>query len=495
VYATANILPFRDIGWLFHSWPSTSAILGNIYLSVILTTILSFVFVGVCFIVKYASHVRNDIRNVISADLDNMAVNLWIAFILVIPYFFMAGVLWFVLWWFLVFWVYLTRSEKKLVMIFIFLVFISGWVAHVGGGFVTYESTHVDREIYMAENNMATPKDVIAISSWIASHPDDAEPMNTMALIEKRRGNFTHAVDLLKHALDLEPANARFYNNLSIALAGMSRYKEAVTALKDAIALNSRSVIYHYNLSRVYQKTYDLYDADKEFGLASKIDPERVNAFLAREGKDINHRFIEEKVPVSRLIYREMTPSEELNRVSEALWDMGFGVLKKAYAPGIGVVVCIVILILEHIPSERFTKRCSRCGRLYYVGASSSRGHPLCLQCHWLDMKSKKNLENVLTQKITEVKKYRLLRSAYTARLETIMPGLGSIVGDRTGIGVARICVLSLALVLIITGGQFIYSLVPSGLDTSPAVRMLGMTILGILYWRAYSRPPETKGV
>ena len=110
-------------------------------------------------------------------------------------------------------------------------------------------------------------------------------------------------------------------------------------------------------------------------------------------------------------------------------------------------------------------------------------------------MKSKKNLENVLTQKITEVKKYRLLRSAYTARLETIMPGLGSIVGDRTGIGVARICVLSLALVLIITGGQFIYSLVPSGLDTSPAVRMLGMTILGILYWRAYSRPPETKGV
>ncbi len=495
MYSTAGILPIGYIKRLFDLWPCSSAVLGDVYLSVVLATILLFTLIGICFIVKYTSHIRNDLKNIISADLSNLALNLWIGFILMLPYFFRGGVLWFVLWWFLVFWVYLAKAEKKLVMIFIFLVFISGWIAHVGGGFVTYGTTHVDKEIYLTENNMAKPKDVIALTSWIASHPDDAEPMNTMALVEKRRGNFTHAVDLLKHALDLEPTNARFYNNLAIALAGMSRYQEAITALKDAIALNRHSVIYHYNMSRIYQKTYNLYDADKEFGLASKIDPMRVSAFLSRGDKDIEHTFIEERIPVGRLIYREMTPSEDLSRASEALWAMGFGLLKKVYAPLIGMVACIVILILEHIPRERFTKRCSRCGRLYYVGSSSSHGHSLCLQCHWLDMKSKKKLENVLTQKISEVKKYRLLMSAYTARLELAMPGLGSIVGDRTSIGVTRIYMLGLSLVLIITGGQFVYSLVPSGLDVRPAIRMLGMFILGVLYWRAYSMPPGAKGV
>lgn len=480
---------------ILSSWPCTSTLLGNVYFSVILATILLFLIIGISLIVKYTPNILNDLKGLIGADIPEIAIKLWLAFILLIPIFFDAGPLWLILWWFIVLWGYVTKPEKRIAFVFISLIFMSGWIAHIGGSFLTMTQTHVDREIFMMENHMGSAKDVVAVASWIQKHPGDAEPINIQALIEKRKGNYINAVQLLRHALGLEPNNSRFYNHLGIALSGEGKHQDAINAFKASIAINPDNVIYHYNISRVYQGLYALYEAEKEIKLASDIDPSRLKKFLDKEGKDINHKFIEEHIPVTRLLHRQLTPSKDLKVAANALWDMWFGIIDSAKAIYLGIIYSIILIILRYIPKEKFTKKCSRCGNFYYVGSPSTGKHPMCLQCYWLDTKSKKRAESVMQDKSEEIKKHKVYYSSYTATLEMILPGMGSIVANNTLKGVARLCIISIGVILIITGGQFVFSFIPTGIDLGSIIRVIGVFMIGVTYWRGYKSPPIRLGV
>lgn len=491
----ANMVPTIPLKDILSSWPYLSTLLGNIYFFVILTATLSFFIIGVSLIIKYAPHILNDLKNLIGTEIPEIGIKLWVAFIFLIPIFFDMGPLWFVLWWFIVLWGYVNRSEKKITFVFIFFIFISSWIAHIGGSFLTMTQTHVNKEIFMIENHMGSIKDVLSVASWIQKHPDDAEPINTQAIVEKRKGNYISAIQLLSRALDLEPNNSRFYNHLGIAFSGALKDREAIGAFKEAIAIAPDNMIYHYNLSRVYQGMYNLYDAEKEIKLASNIDPSRLKEFLDKEGKDINHRFIEEGTPVIRLLYRQLKLSNDLDMASDALWDIGFGSIDRSMAIWLSLIYAMILLILDYMPKERFTKRCSRCGSLYYVGSLSKKGHPMCLQCHWLSTKSKKQPDYIMLNKIEKVKQHRTYYSSYTATLEMILPGMGSIVANNTLKGIYRVCVISAGLIMIITGGQFIFSFIPTGIDLRSIIRFGGILMIGCVYLSAYKIPPIKQGV
>jgi hypothetical protein len=55
--------------------------------------------------------------------------------------------------------------------------------------------------------------------------------------------------------------------------------------------------------------------------------------------------------------------------------------------------------------------------------------------------------------------------------------------------------VLSVSLVAIITGGQFIISFTPVTIEYTGIIRIIGVISLGLLLIRAYKAPPIRYGV
>ena len=490
-----ELLPISSLKGLHTLWPFVSALLGNGYFFVITATILTSFLLGIGLLVKYTPNLLYDIRNGTHNDLPAIGLKLWMALILLIPIFFDAGPLWFVLWWLIVLWGYLNKSEKRVAFVFISIIFMSSWISHIGAGFISYAETQVNREIFSIDHNIGSTKDTLAIASWTQKHPEDAEALNTNALLEMKKGNHNEAVSLLSRSLDLEPNNSRYYNHLGIALVGVEQNKAALKAFGNAITLAPENIVYHYNLSRLYQLTYNLYDAEQSIQKASRIDPQKVRYFLDYEVKNQENRFVMEQVPVTRLLARQMRQSRDLKDVADTLWFMAFGIFTRSSSIFISLFAILILFLLSHIPEDKFTKRCNRCGNLYYAGTMSKSGYPMCLQCHWIETKSKKQMNSIMHAKAEEIKQYRIKNTHNISKLELILPGLGSLTGNKTTKGILRMFTFSAAFILIFTGGQFIYSIIPTGSDLTVFVRLFGILIAAQLYWRAYKSPPVRYGV
>jgi tetratricopeptide (TPR) repeat protein len=490
-----RILPITSLKEVLLSWPMLTSLLGNSYFFVIATTLLTIFLVGVCMLIKYVPLALNDLKTVTNNELPDTGLKLWIVFILVIPLFLDAGPMWLVLWWFVLLWGYMIKSERRIAFFFVFLIFMASWIAHVGGGFITYTRTQLNREIFSTEHDLGTADDVQAIASWMKFNPADSEPLNTLALIEISRLDYGQAVKHLEQGIDLEPNNARYFNHLGIALVGLGKKKEATKAFQTAIDLMPDNMVYHFNVSRLHQSTFNFYEAEKSIKKASSLDPGRVRYLLDAENTEGKSEYIEEHVPALRQLARQMRPSEDLKSAADALWTMAFGIIPRKVSIFMAIGTFLLFFFQGYIPEDKFSKSCCRCGKLYYSGTMTRSGNPICLQCNWLDTKAKKQQNKILLHKTEEIRKYKSYSYQRLAKLELILPGLGSFLLNKTGSALTRIAVWSTAVLLIITGGGIITSFIPIGMNFSIFFRMLGLAVLGALLVRAYKYPPIMYGV
>lgn len=495
ISAFTRILPITSLKEVFLSWPILTSLIGNSYFFVIATTLLSLFIVGLCMIFKYAPLMLNDLKTVTNNDLPDKGLKVWLVFILILPLFLDAGPMWFTLWWFLILWGYMNMSERRVAYFFVFLILMSSWIAHVGGGFITYTKTQLNREIFATEHDLTSPDDIKAIESWTKTYPADAEPLNTLALIKINNSDFTGAAKSLERSIDLEPTNARYFNHLGIALMGSGKQKEAAKAFQTAIDLAPDKMVYHFNVSRLYQSTFNFFEAEKSIKKASSIDSQGVRYLLDIENTEDRSKYIEEQVPAFRQISRQMKPSEDLKTAADALWSMSFGLMSRKMSIFLGISTFLIFLFQGYIPEDKFSKSCCRCGKLYYSGTSTKSGNPICLQCHWLETKAKKQQGKIQIHKTEEIRKHKTYSFQRLAKIEMILPGLGMFLVNKTGSGLARIAVWSASILLIITGGNFIVSFIPIGIEISMICRVLGLILLGFIMTRAYKNPPILYGV
>lgn len=493
----AGLLPLSSIKELYIYWPFVATLAGNSYFFIVITAVLTLSLLGICLLVKYSPNILNDFRTKTNNEIPSFGLIPWIILIFIFPIFFDAGPLWFVLWWLIVLWGYLNIFERRMVFVFISLIFMSSWIAHVGAGFLTYDRTNVNREIFSIDHSVATPQDSVAIAEWVRDNPSDAEPMNIQAITEMQKANHNAAVSLLSKALDIEPNNSRYYNHLGISLANIGRNNEAVKSFQNAVALDPNNIIYHYNLSRLYQATYNFFEAERSIQKASSINSARVRYFLDQEAKSKSKKknYIIEHVPLMDQLSRQMKPSEDLNKAADSMWHLAFGIFQRDHAIYMSIAIVLIIFFLGHIPEEKFTKSCNRCGNLYYSGTVSKSGYPMCLQCHWIETKPKKQMNTILANKSEDIRTYRVKNASHALKLELILPGMGSLVVNRHMKALVRLMLLSASLVLIITGSRSLYSFIPSGLDFTWYARTAGVVLAGILYWRSYKSPPIKYGV
>ncbi len=491
----AGMLPYFPSGEWFAFWPYTTAVVGSGYFFVIAATILTFVLIGVSLLVKYIPLLYNDIQAATDQQFPAAATKLWIFIIVILPFFATAAPLLYPAWWFLLLRTYMNKNEKGAALVIAAFIFMSAMITHTGAAFLTYPHTQVNREIFLTDHGLADSKDYLTIDAWVKENPGDADALNARALLDIRKGDYSAAALTLDQCLSIDPASARYYNHLGIALAKEGRNREALKAFGNSISLEPQNPVYHYNLSRTHQQMLNFYAAEKSVMAASDLAPARVRELLDMESHELQNNFVIDATPVTTLIARQMKTSTELEDAADGLWNLIMGVFPRGRATMAAFFYLILLLLLDRIPQDKFSKKCHRCGRLYYVGGLSQKGLPLCLQCEWINSKENRN-QQVVADKADDVRQYRKDSRIQLKKLEKILPGMGLIMGDRMLDGSLRLFTISSGIILIVSGGQIIHSIIPAPAGSSSALllRLAGLIIISLAYWRSSRFEPARIG-
>jgi predicted O-linked N-acetylglucosamine transferase (SPINDLY family) len=107
----------------------------------------------------------------------------------------------------------------------------------------------------------------------LAQHPNHANALYLLGLIQNHYGKREQAVDLILRAISAGPGNAEMHQNLGLILAPMGRIPEAIVALQSAIRINPQFPTYHYDLANIFLAANDLDGAIKEYRAAVSLNP------------------------------------------------------------------------------------------------------------------------------------------------------------------------------------------------------------------------------
>src|SRR6202043_616778 len=181
---------------------------------------------------------------------------------------------------------------------------------------VELDSTNLNALFLLAQTQQETGKLDEAASIYqrlIREHAKEVKPYVALGVLEEARGNWQHAEELYKQALDLDAGNAAAANNLSylllerggdtnyaLSLAQIARrgmpespnaadtlawayyqkgiYDSAIELLQEAIKKVPENATYRYHLGLAYQRVSEVSLARQNFQQALLIDPKSKRA-------------------------------------------------------------------------------------------------------------------------------------------------------------------------------------------------------------------------
>ena len=113
-------------------------------------------------------------------------------------------------------------------------------------------------------------------SDKLKANPNDAESWNARALARMRLGNYQDAVEDLRRAVTIKPAEAEYQANFGYVLWKLGRPAEAVSAERAALKLDEKNFTAHYQLGRFLLRLGDqpsLNEAATHLRRALELDP------------------------------------------------------------------------------------------------------------------------------------------------------------------------------------------------------------------------------
>ena len=88
-------------------------------------------------------------------------------------------------------------------------------------------------------------------------------------------GNLEAAVEAYREALKIDPDYADVWEGLSMALADLERYEEAIEAATKVVELVPEEQLSYTNISRIYQRAGDVPKAEEWAAKARVLDWKR----------------------------------------------------------------------------------------------------------------------------------------------------------------------------------------------------------------------------
>ena len=394
----------------FRYYPSSLRFFYNLLYIVSNALLMTFIVFGVVLMVKYVPLYLHEIRRNLVQEIYSVVLNSFKIFLLLLPFFFRLDVLWAMLFWLILLWGYATKKERLLVSVFFLLLIYLPFFLRSSFSFLDSPLFDAIMQMYQANQEDGNTVTTQRLQSWLADHPNDAEVLFTLGLIEKRRGRYGQAEEFYRKAIEQAPKFSKAFSNLGNVYMARKEYDPALTVYQQAIALDNHRAAYYYNLYRATsQKTFISKRADQAFQTARRLDSKLVDDYSSIDSPNMNRFVIDERLSTSRLWRRVLSQWTG----NEGLLFRMFGAWFETIPSRIGFLSPIFFLgflvgMYKYTQAKRFLNRCPMCGvPTYRIYLGPGGQDFICSKCSRMLLPKGKIPRNVVERRSAEVDQFQ----------------------------------------------------------------------------------------
>jgi tetratricopeptide (TPR) repeat protein/ribosomal protein L32 len=443
----------------------------------LLFTIAAFAMVS---LFKYFKLFVHDLGHVLPAPLPRHFALCCALLALCLPLFLGSGVIITALCWLVVLFLYHSRREQQLIVMFALFFLLSPLLIQIIAQLVTTHTSETFYHAYQVTNENWNEETGPVLARRTGAHPDDADALFALALLHKREGRISEAQHLYTRLLERDPSDCRVWCNLGNTYLAEKKYDQAIAHYTRSIELCPESVEAHYNLSRVQLLAYLFAESNKNFNRAKQLDADRVDTFLHCYSANSNRLVVDQVSPVSAYWQRTFAVSNAQERLSAQLWNYFFRGISYRYRY---VVIVIFLLFVALLCIDRQTSRlslaceycgcavCRKCKRLVLE-------HRLCKQCAAI-FKSPNDIMISVSKKeeqVASIERYQGRKLFAGKLLSVLLPGTGHLVVNHPMRGTAILFCFFLLLSKLIFWDNLLVN--PWQIFTGPAY--LSMLLVAI---------------
>jgi tetratricopeptide (TPR) repeat protein len=372
--------------------------------------LLSSLIFGIAIIIKYLPLYFYTIRRNLSQEIPRLLINSLKIFLLLIPFFLRLDILWAILFWSLLLWGYVTKREKQFLILFLIILVYLPFFLRSSSSFLNGPSSDILLRMYQANYADWDKTNGEKLREWLSTHPDDAEVLFTLGLIEKREGHYSLAEDFYKRAIQKDPQFSEILSNLGNVYLAQRRIQLAVDSYQQAVDLNPDKGSYYYNLYRAYsQETFLSGKIDPAFQKARQLAPRLIDYYSEIDSPHMNRLVIDE-VLTTKDIWKRFLESFT-GREGFMFWLFrGWFEKIPSRVPLLVPLVFLGFLIgmSSQSQAKRFLTRCPMCGApSYRFYSGTSEKELICFNCYRIFVQKEKLHPRITEKKSHQVRQFQ----------------------------------------------------------------------------------------
>lgn len=421
---------FKDFWTLLH-------IAGRAYLILTITIILtsfSILFAWMLRILPVFYHTfRETTSNIIVSYLRPLFLGVLIIFPAIL------GIGWFVIFWIICLWIYLSKREKWIaVLILIFLLSFPG-ILKYNAIYLTIHQNPTLKGLVSADKGFADSNLLMKLKDKYANTPDNTYLLLSIAALMGKEGDRSGAIDYYKKLLvsDHKGAKTTALNNLGNHYFESGDYDKAVEYYNAAVRETSVSAIPSYNLSLAYREKLMFEESDKAYNTSKSInlrDAEKFSGIATKGGQ----RVIDYPISKSDLWSVALRPTEDSKKWEDDVLHGVFRISGDRF-PFLGVSILIIITIISYIkPRTPMAYNCPECRRIVCGLCTGSRVFgSVCKECR------------------RKGEKEEIVEAGLDKRLSFLIPGVWHIYRGSTFFGIIVNLIFFFGLSFLLSGLLF----------------------------------------
>jgi len=446
--------------------------------------LLTFMIFGIVIIVKYLPLYFYEIRRNLTYEISMLLLNSLKIFFLFIPLFLRLDILWAVLFWSILLWGYAAKKERYFILLFLILLVYLPFFLRSSSSFLNDLSSEVIVEmsrVHQGEWDKGTEE---KLRAWATGHPEDAEVLFTLGLLEKRQGRLPEAEEWYKKTLQQDPKFSDALSNLGNVYLAKKQIDLAIASYQKAIDLDPSRGAYHFNLYRAYsQETFLSGKMDKAFQRARQLDPVLVDYYLKVDSPNINRLVIDEVFTSQTLWKRSLTRFIGREGAMYRLFKAWFERIPSRTSLVLPALFLGFLVVMARVGRrKRFLTRCPMCGNptfRFYLGPSDQEF--ICFNCYRIFFQKEKVHAKIKEKKSYQVRRFQKQEHVVVRLLSFFFVGIGDMWRGEATKGLLFLFLFSLFVLRFVFWNGIIPS--PIAQTSSPLWSLVPWGMAAILFY------------
>lgn len=461
--------------------------IGSLYFTSLFGILLWLVSLIFIVFIKYEALLRHDVSEIIPISLNKIVIFIITWTILLLPIFLGKGFLVMLLFWYVLLWVYLQKTEKIMTGVLIVMMFAVPMLLKNSVSFYKMYNNRSVHSIILGYYGGWNVKANQYLMQWNEEHPSDMEPYFLSGLMYRKKGDFFQAIKEYEKALKIDTTNSAAYNNIGNIYYFLGDYKQAISNYKKSLSYcmeDKNSAAIHYNLNKAFLAEFDFKNAESELSQASMADRNLIINAQNNYAPTPNRKLIDKYLPIDSVWNFFDQDDEKTDLEVQELWSLFVVGLPINQLSSVTIVVIILIVILS-FARDKFgfahyclmcgTPTCKRCQR-------HLASEKYCSHCMQLFIKKDGVDPEMRNQKMLQVHRHKKREIIIGRLLSLIYPGAGHFYIDEPVYGGVITFLWIMVLARLFYSGKFFSYPLSVFNQTTSLFSIFWVIILVIIY-------------